>query len=264
MSTSSESAEQLMRICLEETNFAIKLIGSAMKHIAVALYAISKDKKVNTGKTNLANMMKTNKELTIYTFEKKDLKTFKNAAKDYGILYSALITRKNKKIDNEVDIMVKTEDAPKMNRLIERFKITNVKKGGIKVEETKELGKEEINEVAEVTDVVDISDDEILNLEVKADDNMVDDIFSSPNKEKEVLNPNGAKTEKNPLSEHSLKNKENSEGVTKVAEKKSVRKELEEIKEQKKLESELKNKEQSRVPSSKTKQKTKAKERKGR
>ena len=157
--------------------------------------------------------------------------------------------------------MVKKEDAPKMNRLIERFKMTNVKKGGIKVEEAKELGKEEaINEVA------DISDNEVSDLEVKVDDNMVDDIFGSPNKEEEHLNPNGAKTEKSPLSEHSLKNKENSEGVTKVAERKSVRKELEEIKEQKKLESESKKKEQNIGANNKTKimQKTKAKERKGR
>lgn len=259
MSTSSESAEQLMRICLDETNFALKIFGNVLKHVAVALYAISKDKRTSTGKTNLANMMKTNKELKIYTLGKEDVKTFTKVAKSYGILYNALITRKSKKIDDVVDIVIKAEDASKMNRIIERFKLTNVKEGEIKVEEAKEIVKED-----KINRISDISNNESSFIEAEVDDNMIDDIFGSPNKEEEPLNPNGAKTEKDPLSEHSLKNKENFEGVTKVTERKSVRKELEQIKEQKKLESKLKNKEQNLGTNSKINimQKPKAKERK--
>ena len=50
MSVSSDSAEQLVRLYLEETEFILRITGTAAKNIAVALYVASKDTKNQKGK----------------------------------------------------------------------------------------------------------------------------------------------------------------------------------------------------------------------
>ena len=65
MSVSSESAEQLTRICLDETQFILKITGVAVEKILVALYVALKDKSSKTGRTQLKNMMKSDKELKV-------------------------------------------------------------------------------------------------------------------------------------------------------------------------------------------------------
>ena len=59
-------------------------------------------------------------------------------------------------------------------------------------------------------------------------------------KENSNQNPEVAKTEKSPLSEHSLKSKSNSEGVTEPVKKESVKKKLKEAEAELKVETELK------------------------
>lgn len=68
---------------------------------------------------------------------------------------------------------------------------------------------------------------------------MVEDILFTP-KENSNQNPKVAKTEKSPLSEHSLKSKSNSEGVTEPVKKESVKKKLKEAEAELKVETELK------------------------
>ena len=79
----------------------------------------------------------------------------------------------------------------------------------------------------------------------EVNDAMLDDIFSKP-KENENQNPEVAKTEKNPPSEHSLKSKNNSEGVTKTVQKESVKKKLKEAEAELKVETELKKAQKSK------------------
>ena len=88
------------------------------------IYTIMKDKKQTKGKIRLNNMLKTGKPLKIFTVSREDLKTFAREAKNYGISYCALINRNNKDIDGMVDVMVKDEDASRINRIVERFKLT--------------------------------------------------------------------------------------------------------------------------------------------
>ena len=58
MNTSSDAAEQLVRISLNTVEVAAKITGSGAKNIAVMLYAIMKDQKQTKGKIRLNNMLK--------------------------------------------------------------------------------------------------------------------------------------------------------------------------------------------------------------
>lgn len=123
---SSDSAEAIVKLSLEGMEVALKIAGTGAKNIAIMLYTIMKDNQQTKGKTRLTNMLKTGKPLKIFTIRAEDLKKFSQEAKKYGVLYCALADRKNSKIDGMVDIMVRDEDASKMNRIAQRFKFRDV------------------------------------------------------------------------------------------------------------------------------------------
>ena len=57
----------------------------------------------------------------------EDLLKFSKEAKRYGILYCALRDKNDK--DGMSDIMVRAEDAGKINRIVERFSLATVDTG---------------------------------------------------------------------------------------------------------------------------------------
>lgn len=233
LSISSDSAEQTIRLTLEGVEVVARISGVAVKNIAAALYTISKDQKQTKGKTRLSNMIKSDNELKIFSIKKEDLRTFYREAKGYGILYCALVTKSNKNIDGMVDIMVRAKDAPQVNRIVDRFNLSTFSKASIQtdIEQDRENVKKEKN-------ISDAEPDKGTERK-EVNDNMVEDILFTP-KENSNQNPEVAKTEKSPLSEHSLKSKSNSEGVTEPVKKESVKKKLKEAEAELKVETELK------------------------
>ena len=115
MNQSSDAAEQIVRMSLEGFEVAAKVTGSGAKNIAVLLYTI----------------MKSGKPLTIFTIKKDDLAKFQQEAKRYGILYCALVDKKDKSKDGIVDIVVRKEDSARINRIVERFKFAEFNKAEI-------------------------------------------------------------------------------------------------------------------------------------
>ena len=111
MNSSSDAAETMVKMTLQGTEMALKVTGSAAKNIGAILIAISKDKTKSRGKTTLNNMIKSGKELKVFTLSEKALKTFVKEAKKYGVLYNVLIDKKQSKKDCMVDIIVRAEDA---------------------------------------------------------------------------------------------------------------------------------------------------------
>ena len=99
MSTSSDSAEEIVRLSLEGFEVVARLTGNMAKEMAVLLYAMSKDTKKKTkGQTRINNMRNSN--LRIFTIKKDEYQDFKKQAKRYGVLYSALY-KKSEKIKME-------------------------------------------------------------------------------------------------------------------------------------------------------------------
>ena len=229
MNTSGDAAESIVRMSLQGFEVAVKLTGSGAKNVAAIMIAMLKDQKQTKGKTRLTNMLKSGKELKVFTVKEEDLRKFTEEAKRYGVLFCAL-KGKGKSLDGMVDIMVRAEDASKINRIVDRFNLATVDTASIKSEIQKSKDSKDKGVVIK-----------------SVEERIVDDILSKPisREENDMSNPQVAKTEKNPPSEPILNNKNKSDKGTK-SEKPSVREEIKSIKEEQKKErdldkSELKN-----------------------
>ena len=120
---SSEAAEQMVKFSIEGIEMLLRVSGTGAERIAVMLYTMSKDKQMTKGKTSLNKMLKSGSPLQIFSVKASELKKFEKEAKKYGILYTALIDKNLPDNDGIVDIMVRSEDASKVNRVVERFKL---------------------------------------------------------------------------------------------------------------------------------------------
>lgn len=225
MYNSGDAAEQVVRISLEGTEVALKLTGSAAKNIAAMLYAVwkNRDKNKTKGHQRLSAMLKSGKELKVFTVSEEHLKQFALEAKRYGVVYCAL-RGKERSADGMVDIMVRAEDASKINRIVERFKLATVDTVSIKrdIEQTK-------------VDKTAPSAPEQEKPDKAADDRLLDDLLGAPVQKEEHASPNpaAAKTEKSrPSAPTSEKQSRTAEGTAKSPEERpSVREELREIRE---------------------------------
>ena len=215
---SSDSAEELIKIYLDGVGFALKITGEGSKNLIALLIAISRDKAQTKGKTRLTNMLKTGKELKIFTIKAEDLKKFSQEAKKYGILYCVLADKKNNKIDGMVDIMVRQEDASKVNRIAERFNFVDV--ATIKSENDKEKpDKSKIEEQKSETE--------------KIVDELLPESEEIEKQENDINSPSNDKSEEKSPSESSLNIKSKLENDKLYHNgKKSVKKELHEIQKQ--------------------------------
>ncbi|MBQ2835470.1 MAG: PcfB family protein [Clostridia bacterium] len=253
MSTSGDAAESIIRMSLQGIEVAARISGSGAKNVAVLLCAMLKEQEKVKGKTKLVNMLKSGKELKVFSVKYDDLKKFTEEAKRYGVLFSVLIDKKQKNQDGMVDIMVKAEDAGKINRIVERFNLATIDTASIK------------------SDIQKSKESKDKGIEIKSvEEKLVDDILSKPisKEENEISNPQVAKTEKSPLSEPLLENKRKLEEGAKM-EKPSVREKIKEIKKERMAKPELdkssKEKEKkSKNKTTKHKNKNKKKKERGR
>ena len=125
MNTSGEAADQVVRMSMEVGEAALKISGKGAKQLAVLLYAILKEQKKTKGRARLETLVRSGRPLTVFSVKESDLKKFVQEAKRYGILYCAVRNPRGSS-DGMADIMVKEEDAPRINRSIERFQFASV------------------------------------------------------------------------------------------------------------------------------------------
>ena len=125
MNTSGEAADQVVRMSLEVGEAALKISGAGAKQLAVLLYAILKEQKKTHGRARLETLVRSGRPLTVFSVKESDLRKFVQEAKRYGILYCAVRTPRGSS-DGMVDIMVKEEDAPRINSIVERFQFATV------------------------------------------------------------------------------------------------------------------------------------------
>lgn len=132
MSYSGDAAEQVVRMSLEGGEVAVKLAGTGAKQLAILLYAILREQKKTKGKTRLTNMLRSGKELKVFAVKDTDLRRFCVEAKKYGVLYCVL--KDKDATDGITDVMVRAEDASKINRIFERFDLSAVDMASVKSE----------------------------------------------------------------------------------------------------------------------------------
>ena len=207
MTNTGDAAEQVVRFSLEGTEVALKLTGSAAKNIAAALYSVLKnrDKTKIKGRQRLTSMLKSGRELKVFTVPEKHLKQFAAEAKRYGVVYCAL-REKGQSADGMVDIMVRAEDASKINRIVERFHLAAVDTVSI---------KQEIEKSKAAPDA-------------KHEEKLLDELLGASE------NPPPGRTEKSPPSAPISETPERTAGST-DSPKKSVREELRQIKQEQQM-----------------------------
>lgn len=207
MTNTGDAAEQVVRFSLEGTEVALKLTGSAAKNIAAALYSVLKnrDKTKIKGRQRLTSMLKSGRELKVFTVSENHLKQFAAEAKRYGVVYCAL-REKGQSADGMVDILVRAEDASKINRIVERFHLAAVDTVSI---------KQEIEKSKAAPDA-------------KHEEKLLDELLGVSE------NPPPGRTEKSPPSAPISETPERTAGSTDPP-KKSVREELRQIKQEQQM-----------------------------
>lgn len=222
MNNAGDAAEQIVRMSLEGVEVAAKISGEGAERIAKILISAFKDNKNSRGKASLSKMLRSNKPIKVFSLKDNELKKFCQEAKKYGVLYHILKDKDEN--DGRCDIMVRAEDASKVNRIFERFHLGANNQATIK--QAIEKAKSEKRKAPEHK-----------RPEKSEEDKFIDELFSKPlQKEKTTAeNPTAAKTEKSRPSEHSSERSahrrtERARSTTSRSERPSVRKELSDIK----------------------------------
>lgn len=192
MTSSGDAAEQVVRLSLEGFEVAAKLTGSAAKEVAILLASVLKQEVTQSnktrGKARLTSMIKSGKELKVFSIQQRDLQKFTQHAKRYGVLYCVLRDKNTNNPDATIDIITRAEDASKIQRIVERFELGKVDKASIVTEAERDVANREAAERTEPTK----SQGEII----------VEEAMGNPNKERNSSeNPSAARTDKNPPSE---------------------------------------------------------------
>ena len=138
MSASSDAAEQVVKMSLDGTEYAIRIAGKGAKEIGVFLVAAMQGAKRTKGKTRLSSLLKSGKELKVFSLPESELKRFAAEARKYGVLYAALRGTQHSK-DGMIDIMCRAEDASKVGRIFERFSIAAIDAAEIRRESLQSL-----------------------------------------------------------------------------------------------------------------------------
>ena len=229
MNSGAEAADQIVNMSLKGIEVIAKISGEGAKNLATYLYAVLKDQKKTRGKTRLEGLLRSGKELKVFAVRNEDLKKFTQEAKRYGVLYCDLHDKND--TDGMCDIMVRVEDASKINRIVERFKLATVDTASIKSEIVKSRAAKQAEKTADEK-----APDEKGAPAEKSADAFLDELMAKPDQPEPAKeqpdnpNPTTATMEKSrpsePISEHSGKA---AEGAIEPA-KKSVREELREIK----------------------------------
>lgn len=175
MDTSGEAAEQIIKYSMEGVEYTLRLAGGGTERLAAALLALSQSQQKTKGKTTLHALLKSGKELTVFTIPEKRLREFSQESKRYGVLYCVL--KETKKNPNALcDILVRAEDAAKINRIIERLELNRVAE--VQPDTTPEAAQESADPVA---------------AEIAEAESLMEQILSPPEQEKE--NPISAQME---------------------------------------------------------------------
>ena len=127
MNNGSEAADQVVRFALQGTVFLLKVSGQSTATILSFLAAAaSQDSKVS-GKTRLKHLLQSGSDLKVFTVQGQDnYHEFIREAKRYGMLFSVVKRTKDDRELGIYDIMVRAEDASKLNRIIEKHHLAEV------------------------------------------------------------------------------------------------------------------------------------------
>ncbi len=242
MNQGSDAAEQMVRMSLNGVEVVARLSGQGAKELAALIYSILKDTRKTKGKTRLETMLRSGKELKVIAVKEQDLEAFTKNAKGYGIMYTVIRGKhSNNRPDGLVDVMVRAEDASKVNRIFDRFKLSSVDVAALETKIEQNRGERNPNEIAQEdaqwqTPQTEKTEATPAQMNEKEMNELLDDLLAPvpPEKDEAPRNPDLAQSDQPQFERSSTKS--NSQSVTATfedtrmePERPSVRKELEEL-----------------------------------
>lgn len=192
MNPGGDAAEEVVKLYLEGFEVAARLSGAAAKDVALLLVSVLKEQTKTKGKARLTSMLRSGKELKVFTLPQKDLQKFTQEAKRYGVLYCVLREKGRQEGSAPVDIIARADDASKIQRIVERFQLGTIDKATVVAEAQNRIAErgEPAKEEPERTRGERITEEAV-----------------TKEKEEEV-NPSSAKTDKDPLSKQDSRSSE--------------------------------------------------------
>lgn len=187
MNTAGDSAEQMVRMSLQGVEVVGKLSLESAEHLIKLIAKAMKSPVRTKGRATLSAMLKSQRPIKVFELNDRDLKMFCREAKKYGVMYHVLKDRKS--TSGKCDIMVRSEDSAKVNRIFQRFNLGANNKATIQagLERSRSSTKKPPERQPEKN----------------PEDIFIDELFSKPLR-KELNhngNPSAAKTEKSRPSE---------------------------------------------------------------
>jgi hypothetical protein len=229
MNNSGDAAEQVVRITIDGIEVAAKITGAAAKNIAAMLYTVYKNRdtsKVSSkGREKLNSMLKSGRPLEVFTVSREHFRTFAQQAKSYGVSYCAMKNKGDK--DGVTDVLVFRDEAPRINRIAERFRFAEVKPD---VKTNTEIAEEKAEKQSPYSKAESRSSDNSEENSRKDNDIILNKLLgNSAEKGEKKENPDPARAEENRRSGRiSEKQSRSMKNISKP----SVKKELENIREQ--------------------------------
>lgn len=210
MTQGGDAAEQIVRLSLEGMEVAVKVSGESAKNIALILMAVLREEHKTKGKARLSSMIRSGKELKVFSVQNKDLEKFAREAKRYGVLYCVLKDKGDRSGNGAADIIARAEDAAKIQRIVDRFGLSKVERGSA---------------------VSEIRDDRKKQSGRSPAEDLIDDVLKDAGSEKQSQNPAHAEMEKSrPSLQNSGHADPSAEGTKDPGKKPSVRDKLAEYK----------------------------------
>ena len=117
MDVSGEVADLMVKEGIQLTEASIKLLAAGSKNLAAFLWALAKDGKKLSGKTNMARLLREGKKLEVFHIKEDDLKEFRAYAKK-GVLFAAVKDRRRE--DGMVDLITNVDYLSQVNLFLER------------------------------------------------------------------------------------------------------------------------------------------------
>ena len=125
MDESTQAVEQVSRIMYNGAEVVIRASGDGIKNLAAIIAVALKEESKSSGAMHLKTMLKSGKELTVFHLPKELLKDFAKEVKRYGITY-CIIKDKSTGKDGQLELLVKSEDAPKISRVMDRLNYAGI------------------------------------------------------------------------------------------------------------------------------------------
>lgn len=117
MDVSGDVADLMVKEGIQLTEASIKLLAAGGKNLAAFLWALSRDSKKLVGKTNMARLLRENKQLKVFHIKEADLPEFRSFAKK-NVLFSVI--KDTRRTDGIVDLVTNTDFVSQVNLFMER------------------------------------------------------------------------------------------------------------------------------------------------